>query len=108
MDKAPDSPLVASGTPAPAAAPAEAAEQAIDAAGMLGLLIGSAAIIVTLMGVLIPVVPWILAGVLGAATLACGLISRNPARRWIIGAGIIAIIPITLFVVVQSLPKLMG
>ena len=91
-------------SPNPPETPEE--QQAVDAAGLLGLLVGSAAVICTLLGFLIPFVPWILSGVLGLATLTLGIFANRPLRRWVLIAGGLSMIPVILLLIVQSLPTI--
>ncbi len=79
----------------------------IDSAGMIGLLLGVAALIVTLAGLFIPLVPWIAAGGLGLVTLGIGCWSESQIKYWVIGMGALAMVPLTVFLLVQYLPRLL-
>lgn len=81
-------------------------QQPVDAAGLLGLLVGSAAVICTLLGFLIPFIFWILSGVLGLVTLTLGVFANPPLRRWVLIAGGLSMIPVILLLLVQSLPTI--
>lgn len=76
----------------------------IDTASLLGLLVGAAAVVCTLLGFLIPLIPWILSGMLGLVTLGLGVFANPPLRRWVLIAGAVALIPIILLLLVQALP----
>jgi hypothetical protein len=77
-----------------------------DPAGVLGMLIGMAAIACLLVGILIPFFPWLLAGVLGVIMLFCAFFSTTKLRWWILAIAILALIPPTILIIVQSLPQL--
>ena len=88
--------------PNPPANPQE--PETVDALGLIGMLVGSAAVICTLLGFLIPFVPWIISGLLGLVTLAIGVFTNPPLRRWVLICGGISMIPVIILTLIQSLP----
>ena len=83
-------------------------EQPLNAATILGLLVGAAALVATPLGILVPLIFWIVSGALGIATLALGVFAQPPMRRWILIAGAVAMIPILIFALIHALPRAMG
>ena len=81
-------------------------DEPIDAAGTVGILVGLAIFVTLLLGVLIPLVPWILSGLLGSIAIVCGLMSRSHVRMKVLAVGIAGLVPTALFIVVQLLPRI--
>jgi hypothetical protein len=77
-----------------------------DWAGILGILLAAAAVPCTMLGVMMPLIPWILSGVLGIGMILCGVMAHPPLRKWILGIGFLCMIPPLLLLLVQSIPSL--
>jgi hypothetical protein len=75
-----------------------------DGPAILGILVGMAAMAMWLLSIMVPVLPWILSGILGLIMLPCGMISKSPVRWKILLVGVLSLIPFTIFVLVQSIP----
>ena len=91
--------------PIPPATPAPSVPVAVDELdryAVIGILVGAAAVTVTLLfSVMIPFFSWIAAGLLGIPTIGLGIASRSPIRRWIIAAGCCAMIPVIILAFIQ-------
>jgi hypothetical protein len=77
-----------------------------DPAGIAGMLIGMAAIACWLLGIMMPVLPWIRAGLLGMAALVCAILSHSQLRWWVLAIAILSFIPPILFILVQLVPSM--
>lgn len=85
----------------PVQTPAEP-EATNDPAGIIGILISAAAIVNLLLGILIPVGPWVLSGIFAIVLLICaGWSKTRPLRMWNLLIGILCLIPPLIFGVIQ-------
>jgi hypothetical protein len=81
-------------------------EEIHDPAGVVGMLAGIAAMACWLLGVMIPVLPWLLAGVFGLVALVCVPFARAPLRWWVLLIGVLSFIPPLAFIAVVGLPTI--
>jgi hypothetical protein len=81
-------------------------ERLDDPAGVVGMLAGIAVLATLLFGVLIPVIFWILSGVLGLFVLGCALFSTSRLKWWRLAIGLAGLVPPFILLLVQMLPAI--
>mgnify|MGYP001549734741 CR=1 FL=1 len=95
--------------PMPASeAKAAAAEQITetDVAAILGMMASMAILASLMLGIMMPVIFWVLSGVLGVFAIGCALFSRSNLRWWCLLFGAMGLVPSILFILVQALPTI--
>jgi len=88
--------------------PSDVENQTPDYAGITGLILGALAGINLIMGMGIPLIPWVVSGTLVIPLLVLGAFAKRPLRRFVLIMGFLSMIPPLVLGCVELMPRILG
>lgn len=85
---------------------ADESRDQVDIPGVVGMFIAILGAANLLAGMAIPLIPWILSGLLVIPLLVLGFMARPPLRRWVITMGFLCAVPPVILACVELFTNL--